>query len=107
MLCLIRTCSSAAPQTACVSTVTHPLPRGTQAHSGTNTNITQTEPSGTLRSLRGESCVSLVGKGLCRRCGVLSLLWTPKGPLASHGSQRDCHSACNIDPLSRGIGVQN
>jgi hypothetical protein len=21
--------------------------------------------------------------------------------------RQDCHSACNIDPLSRGIGVQN
>jgi putative SOS response-associated peptidase YedK len=23
------------------------------------------------------------------------------------GASADCHSACNIDPLSRGIGVQN
>jgi hypothetical protein len=22
-------------------------------------------------------------------------------------AQQSCHSACNIDPLSRGIGVQN
>jgi hypothetical protein len=24
-----------------------------------------------------------------------------------HCETRACHSACNIDPLSRGIGVQN
>ena len=36
-------------------------------------------------------------------------------PLMEHGGRppsgqaltRACHSACNIDPLSRGIGVQN
>ncbi|WP_338695731.1 hypothetical protein V5279_05665 [Bradyrhizobium sp. 26S5] len=24
-----------------------------------------------------------------------------------NAADKDCHSACNIDPLSRGIGVQN
>jgi hypothetical protein len=24
-----------------------------------------------------------------------------------NGPEKHCHSACNIDPLSRGIGVQN
>jgi hypothetical protein len=29
------------------------------------------------------------------------------GLLATASVAVDCHSACNIDPLSRGIGVQN
>jgi hypothetical protein len=31
---------------------------------------------------------------------VADILVDPEGSL-------ECHSACNIDPLSRGIGVQN
>lgn len=29
------------------------------------------------------------------------------GAVAAHAYARHCHSACKIDPVSRGIGVQN
>jgi len=43
-------------------------------------------------------------------CALLLRLMAGPDPVdltASAAPVPDCHSACNIDPLSRGIGVQN